>query len=442
VNQASVTAARLRVFGRSGGPMAGSSAWSNGGQTLTFTPQRPFFPGELVTVSLSRSIAAVDATTLRAGGYTLQYLTAAAPAPLQLTTIDTVPVRTTGAGTRLYGGNFVDLDRDQWIDYVAVNEVSADLRVLLNRADGSGLLRPVLLPVTPIGQEASPNVAADFNGDGLLDMATSNTSSSSVSIVLGNGNGSFQPQQQVTVGSSPHGLVLVDVDGDADFDLVSASEGGNDLRILTNNNLGVFAVTSTFNSGGDGEYPLQAGDMNGDGLLDLVVGTMYDQRIRILANMGNGTFQQSSSTAAGGRVWKIGLGDLDGDGALDVAGANGVTNNGAILLGNGDGTLQAAVTHDFSGTAIASDLADLDGDGDLDWVVSSYTGSRWHVLTNNGAGTLAPLREIMAPSNASCASLYDFDNDGDIDLALADEVADVVLLVRNGAGGLFGNGFE
>ncbi len=85
----------------------------------------------------------------------------------------------------------------------------------------------------------------------------------------------------------------------------------------------------------------------------------------------------------------------------------------------------------FNGTGVGSSLGDLDGDGWLDWVISSYTASRWYVMHNNGDGTFTRVSTIEAPQNASCASLYDFDNNGTLDMALADESADVILLMKN-----------
>lgn len=446
VDTATVTASSLRIWGRSGGRMPGAIAWSNGNQRLTFTPGRAFFPGELVHVNLAASIAGADGSPLRTGGWTLNYLTRAGQASRGFDLIDTVTVRSPGGGTtRLYGGNFPDINHDGWIDYIAVNEVSADLRVLLNRADGSGLLHPVIQPPTPIGVEASPNEAADFDNDGLLDMATSNTTSGTVSVALGNGDGTFDAPQTLAVASSPHGMAALDVDGDADTDLVVATNGGNTMTLLRNNGGGVFGNRTDFDSGGDGEYALGYGDMDNDGLVDLVVGTQNDQRIRVLRNNGNGSFTAQAAAVAAGRPWMLAVGDVNGDRFLDVAVANGVSNNGAILLGNGNGTLQAGVTAPLgsgSSTIIATDLGDLDGDGDLDWVLSSFGGSRWYVLANNGQGAFTLDRQITAPNAGSCGSLYDFDNDGDLDMALADEIADVVLLYRNGPAVLFADGFE
>lgn len=441
---ASVTASSFRVWGQQRGLMSGSTVLSNGGQTLTFTPSLAFFPGELVSVQLAKTIASTNATTLRQAGYAYQFLTIAGVAanPLVLNKIDTVSVRTSAATVTLYGGAFADLNEDGWVDYMAINEQSADVRVLLNRADGSGRLGPVLMPTNPVGVFASPSEVADFDNDGNMDIATSNADPSNVSILLGNGDGDFDPQQAVTVGTTPHGMAALDVDGDADIDIVVATEGGNTMSMLLNNGSGVFGAATNFDSGGNGEYALASADMNGDAIMDLVVGTRNDQQIHVLTGNGNATFTHASNRSAGGLTWKLVLGDVNGDGMMDVANVNSTSNNGSILLGNGDGTLQAAAVYPFGSYMVASDLGDLDGDGDLDWVTSSYGAGRWYVLTNNGAGVFTQVREIVADNNASCASLYDFDNDGDLDLALADEVADVIQLWQNGIQATFADGFE
>ena len=72
----------------------------------------------------------------------------------------------------------------------------------------------------------------------------------------------------------------------------------------------------------------------------------------------------------------------------------------------------------------------MDGDGDLDWTISSYFGNL-SLYVNNGNGTFT-LDQVFTPSDSSsCAVMFDFDNDGDIDIALIDETADEVTLLRN-----------
>lgn len=435
VQASTVNASTFRVLGRWSGRATGVFSFSNEGRTVTLDPNGSFSGGESVSVYLSRAIQATDGSPLRAAGYTFRFNVYAGPRgarKVPLTHIDTLQVRTTSSTTtRAYGGLGADFDRDGWMDLAIVNEDSGDLRVFRNRANGTGLYHPFMTPPTPIGHVASPNEPGDFNNDGFPDAATANVADSTVSIVLGNGNGTFQPQQVVAVGGSPHGLAVLDADGDADLDIATANTSGNTVSLLLNNGNGVFGASTSFNSGGNGEWSLGAGDMDNDGIDDLVVGTASDQMMRVMRGLGNGTFAPASSRSAGGATWQLALGDVDGDGNLDVATGNGGSNNGAILMGNGDGTLDPAAVTSAAGSIVSSDLGDLDGDGDLDWVLSSFGASRWTIYTNNGAGAMTLVKTVVAPQAASCSVLLDFDNDQDLDLALIDEVADVVFLMRN-----------
>jgi hypothetical protein len=439
IQTSTVSASTFRVHGRWSGRADGIFSFSNAGRTVTLDPNLNFSGGETVSVNLSHSILATDGSPLRSGGYAFQFTVATGPqvvapatGPFPFTQIDSLVVRSTpNVLTRAYGGLGADFDRDGWLDLAVVNEITGDLRVFMNRSDGSGLYDPFLQPPTPIGSVASPNEPGDFNNDGFPDATTGNVADNTVSIVLGNGNGTFAPQQVVAVGGSPHGIAVLDADGDGDPDIATANTGSNNVSLILNNGNGVFGAATSFDAGGSGEYSMGAGDMTGDGIADLVVGTQGDSTIHVLRGNGNGTFTHHASRAAGGATWQLTLGDVDGDGDLDVATGNGGSGNGAILKNNGDGTLAAATVISAPGSIVSSDLGDLDGDGDLDWVLASYGAARWFVFRNNGTGTMTASQSFVAPNAASCAVFLDFDNDRDLDLALVDEVADVVLLMRN-----------
>src|SRR5262249_51953361 len=315
-----------------------------------------------------------------------------------------------GVNTHLYGAMAGDLNGDNWVDLTTVNEDAADLRVTLNRADGTGTYGPFLTPFQHIGVESSPNESCDVDNDGKMDIAVSSTDNGSVFIVRGNGSGGWVGAQEIPLGTSPetHGVAVLDIDGDGDWDAVNANRAASNLAVMINTN-GVFGAPSFIESGVDGEYALNSGDMNNDGISDLVVGGQDSQEIIVLLGNGDGTFSAQAAQSAGGAVWKLVLGDVNGDGKLDVAAVNGSSGSAAILLGNGDGTLGSPTVYPTSGTEVGTVLGDLDGDGDLEWVTSSFSGQQWHVFINDGTGTFTQDLDIDSESNAnpSCAIMLD-----------------------------------
>lgn len=431
LNPATVTAANFWAFARWSGTAEGSLALSNGNRTVTLTPVDAFSAGELATVYLSHNLRAADGTFLRAAGYSFQFWVRTAPAAMDWRWIQTMTTDLTPSEvTRAYGATASDLDNDGWLDLTVVCEVSADLRVFMNRDDGSGKYHPFTQPVFAVGQESSPNEPADFNRDGKTDICIGNGVEDTVSILLGNGDGTYAPQQEVQVGQTPRGIAVLDVDGDGDQDIVNTNTGTSNMSRLLNNGAGVFGPAMFWEGGGSGEWSLGAADMNEDGILDAVVGALGNQRMIVNRSNGNGTFTALTSFNAGGATWQLSLGDANADGHADVFSANSSANSGAVMLGNGAGGLGPPTSFPAGPSAIASDIGDLDGDGDLDWVVSCFGGD-FVVFTNNGAGAFTQSAVLPATIAASCAVPLDFDNDGDLDLALIDEIEDEVQLFDN-----------
>ncbi|MFZ4573740.1 MAG: FG-GAP-like repeat-containing protein [Phycisphaerales bacterium] len=432
VDPATLVAPNFGAFARWSGPVVGPLTLSNGNRTVTLTPTRPLAAGEMVMLVMSRNLRGADGVALRSAGYTVTFMTAVRPSTRFFRQQAVVSNRdASGAQTRLYGGLACDLNLDGWADLTTINEVSSDARVMLNRGDGSGLFGPLLTPYSPIALESSPNEPADFNGDGFVDIVTSAAAEAKLTVLFGNGDGTFDPPLYINVGGYPRGFGILDADGDGDMDITCAQANSNNIVFLRNNGNGTFAAPTFFEGGVNAEYGMTAAEMNNDGIMDLVVAGEASRTINVLRGNGNGTFTQISSRNAGGAPWVLVAGDVNGDGNMDISAGNAATSNGCMMFGDGNGALGAPIVKSLPASVVSTDLADLDGDGDLDWILASFGAAIWRMYRNDGGGTFTLEREWQAPGNASCALPADFDNDGDVDLALIDEIADVIVMMKN-----------
>jgi hypothetical protein len=428
---ATVTASSFRVFGRWSGVTNGTLALSNGNRTVTLTPARPFFPGETVTVMLSRAIMSVSNLPLTAG-YTWSFWTKAARGTRSLALSSTVPVRRSGeGGIRVYGAYAGDLDRDGAPDLTLPCEDSNDVRVMRN--DGCGVFSaPVINPLLP-NYRPSTNEGQDFNHDGVIDLALGNITSGQLSILLGNGSGGYLPAVHYPAAGGTRGLCVLDVEGDGDVDVVVANRSASNLAMFRNNGNGTFAPAVLFDGGGNGETAIGAADANGDGIADLFVGCYSSSTITLLLGTGTGTFTLASTAAVVGNPWMIALGDIDRDGAVDAVVCSSNQPRVAVSRGTGAGALLPAVDYIVGSFPLAIDLGDVDGDGALDFVASNFGSNSFSLYWNNGNGTFGAPMTLPAPQAGSCALVVDHDRDGDLDVIGIDELADVLLFFRQGS---------
>jgi hypothetical protein len=169
--------------------------------------------------------------------------------------------------------------------------------VLLGKGDGSFL--PAL--TFPAGYNPSAVAVGDFNGDGIPDLAVANggtnPSNGSVSVLLGNGDGTFQAAVNYPAGSYPNSVAVADFNGDGILDLAVASyTSSGTVSVLLGQGDGTFLPAQAFPAGG---YPssVAVGDFNGDGWPDLAAAA---GNVSILLN--DATWSMSPTGAADRRV--------------------------------------------------------------------------------------------------------------------------------------------
>src|SRR3989338_5369741 len=132
---------------------------------------------------------------------------------------------TSSLGTFPSNGTLGDFNADGLID-IAVSDFSEDkIYILLTNASFSVSTMVQNATSYDTGDQPTELSAADFNGDGDLDIALirSGFASTSFSIFLGNGDGTFQTGVAYTTGSAAHALAIGDFNGDAKVDLVNSN---------------------------------------------------------------------------------------------------------------------------------------------------------------------------------------------------------------------------
>jgi hypothetical protein len=253
----------------------------------------------------------------------------------------------------------------------------------------------------------------------------------------------FTGPRDYAVGSSPDSVVVADFNGDGLPDIAVANSPS--ISVLLQNSDGTFKTAANYTVG-NGATSLEVGDVNGDGKLDLVVLNSQDATFSVLLGNGDGTFQAQKvtsipSTASSTRTLTVG--DFNGDGFLDVAAGVPLPQAGTfgvgVFLGNGDGTFQPIVSYAVSSQVSALSAADFNNDGKLDLVATtvSLNSEVVSVLSGNGDGTFQPAIDTALPFYPSGLVVADFNQDGNLDIATstgANPIGDLVLLLGNGNG--------
>jgi len=299
-------------------------------------------------------------------------------------------------------------------------------------------------PAASPSVQASFVVTADFNQDGIPDLAAGGVGK--VSVYLGTGNGTFQPAWTIST-SQAMSLASGDFNGDGNPDLVMGwlSNSLPMVTIFAGRGDGTFGPGVDFSLGiSAGTYysaNLAVGDFNGDGRADVVIGTDSNGRgvLAVLLGTGDGSFLAPSFTPGFRNdlveLRSIAISDFNGDGIADLAiGDQHIPSGGIyLLLGRGDGSFSIPVSIKTGVAPASIATADFNGDGIVDLVVANRGDNTVTLLPGKGDGSFGPAVNLFVALSPSSVIVADFDGDGNQDLAIATRVG-VARLTGHGDG--------
>jgi FG-GAP-like repeat/Putative Ig domain len=282
----------------------------------------------------------------------------------------------------------------------------------------------------PVAGSPLSIATADFNRDGVLDLAVTSGANTFASVLLGNPDGTFGPRADFQTGGGPYFVAAGDVSLDGIPDLLVANIEGKTISVLLGIGNGSFAPAMSYDAQGDGgpggsEVPygpafVGIADLNRDGRPDAVASAVTEVIVRL--GNGDGTFGPQIDFPVNGRVdYSILTTDLNHDGLIDLAFGNRILHTVSIRLGNGNGTFQPQVDYPIANIPYFVDVADLNGDTHPDLVFSTNPvgGSTVSVLLGRGDGTFLPETNFETGYGTSGVKIGDFNSDQIPDIAAA-----------------------
>jgi len=287
------------------------------------------------------------------------------------------------------------------------------ISVLIGNGDGT-FQAPVAFDTLTV---AVPNTLAvgDFNGDNELDLVyvTTSAGQDQLTYLQGKGDGTFLAPERWSLGCNATDLWTADLNGDGNLDVITSdtsvsvpvANGG--AVILLGHGDGTFQPPVEYPPGPS--IALGVSDFNSDGSLDVALSIHDKNQFSILLGNGDGTLQNTPilPTTIDPRNFSqtqalaLTVGDFNGDGRPDLVFPAGSANQGGGLLyiflqgvypvaSISPATLNFATRQDI-GTMSAPQTVTLTNGGGSPLSINSITASGDFSETNTCGGTLEPL---------------------------------------------------
>ena len=379
--------------------------------------------GNATSISLNQDTTVASGKTLNVGGaasFTSYAAGSGFSAPANYTT-----------GTGPNSVTEADFNDDGIPDLAVAN--FADNTVTVYFGTGSGTF--TYSANYPVGNGPEQVIAVNFNGH--QDLVTANYTDATVSVLMNVGNGTFSAKQDFAAGTNPFGLAAGDFNGDGKMDVaVVDSDAGNELSVLLNTTTpGVFslAAPATYTTG-SAPQAIVVTDLDGDGAPDLIIANHNSGNVEVYINNndGSGTFKTGVPYTVGTGPNSLVAADF-GTGKISLAVANANNNTLTILPGAGDGTFGAAITYTTASTPEGIVAGDFTNDGKTDLAVANQGANSISIFPGNGDNTFGT--KVDYPMGASAKSLAtgDFNGDGKPDLATALGSTNQMAVVINSA---------
>jgi len=279
-------------------------------------------------------------------------------------------------------------------DLLVTDPVANTVTVLLSNGDDT-FTAATGSPIA-VGHQPSALVTGNFNADGNQDFVVTNFTDNTFSLFLGNGDGTFKqapgsPFPLPSSSTGPIAMVGADFNGDGVQDLAIVNQTTSNVSILLGNPNGTFSLASGSPFPvGTSPVAIATGDLNIDGKPDLAVLNQTDNSVSVLLGNGDGTFVAAANSplATGQSPTGITIADFNADGNQDIAVTDPQTDSVAVYLGLGQGLFAPAFELPVGTNPTAILSAALSGASLPDVAI-----------TDDPAGTAGQVTVILSPAS-------------------------------------------
>ncbi len=227
----------------------------------------------------------------------------------------TLPLSVPGSGSNFWNGfwNAADFNNDGLTDVAGSygNGIAVAVSTAPSTYQGTGLL---------LKDKLGALASGDFDGDGCRDLAT--VQPAAIVILHGDCHGNFAQSDSypggpfaVDVNAMPADITAVDLDRDGNLDIVVTNPAQNLVKVLYGRGDGSFQVAPDLITSRSNQY-VTAGDLDNDGFPDLVLDG--EGLVTVIHGRPGRSFGPESLYAANPASGKPVLADLNRDGNLDI----------------------------------------------------------------------------------------------------------------------------
>jgi hypothetical protein len=261
-----------------------------------------------------------------------------------------------------------DIDGDGELDMV-VAETGGQLSVLHGSGSGSFAQGDQVL----IGADPLALAVGQLENDADLDVVVG--SGTSLYTALGNGGGGVSAGPTSTTIGNVMGIALADFDGDGVTDVALTVDGAGWQGVALQRGAGGGAFQEQETTPGQlpGARGLAAGDFDGNGTIDVAYASQPSDVIGVLLGTGGGGFRDQLAAPTGSGPTVVHADDLDGDGRDEILVAHQGESTVRIFRVTDLGPMEV-LQLPLAATVTALDTGDVNGDGVPD-IAATSTGA-------------------------------------------------------------------